>query len=151
MQAENRLAELGYTLPVAAAPAARLCPGEAGGGPGVHRRSDPHPGRCVGLSRQGGAGLDPGRGPGGRCALHPQPAGGSESPPGDLDKIRQVVKLQAFVSSALGFDRQHIVVNAASELLCAVFGEMASHARTAIGTNQLPLDAPVEIEAIVEV
>ena len=70
---------------------------------------------------------------------------------GDLDKIRQVVKLQAFVSSAVGFDRQHIVVNAASELLCAVFGENGSHARTAIGTNQLPLDAPVEIEAIVEV
>lgn len=70
---------------------------------------------------------------------------------GDLDKIRSVIKVQAFVNSAVGFQEQHIVVNAASDLLFKVFGEEGRHARTAVGTNQLPMDAPVEIEAILEV
>ena len=70
---------------------------------------------------------------------------------GDLDKIKNVIKLQAFVSSVPGFDKQHILVNAASQLLYDVFGECGRHTRTAIGTNQLPLDAPVEIEAIFEI
>lgn len=69
---------------------------------------------------------------------------------GDLDKIVNVIKLQAFVSSEVGFTEQHIVVNAASELLYEIFGEPGRHARTAVGTNQLPLDATVEIEAILE-
>lgn len=70
---------------------------------------------------------------------------------GDLDRIKNVVKVQAFVSSAVGFDCQHLVINAASQLLFDVFGEAGRHARTAVGTNQLPMDAPVEIEAILEV
>lgn len=69
----------------------------------------------------------------------------------DLDKIKNVVKLQAFVSSEPGFDKQHILINAASQMLYDVFGECGRHTRTAIGTNQLPLDAPVEIEAIFEI
>lgn len=70
---------------------------------------------------------------------------------GDLDRIRRVVKLQAFVNSQTGFMQQHIVVNAASRLLYDALGEKGHHARTAVGTNQLPMDATVEIEAIVEV
>ena len=70
---------------------------------------------------------------------------------GDLDKVKNVVKVQAFVNSKTGFMQQHIVVNAASQLLYDVFGEPGRHARTAVGTNQLPMDAPVEIEAIFEV
>lgn len=69
----------------------------------------------------------------------------------DLDKVKNVVKLQAFVNSKTGFNQQHIVVNAASQLLYDVFGEKGRHARTAVGTNQLPMDAPVEIEAIFEI
>lgn len=69
---------------------------------------------------------------------------------GNLDLVKAVVKLQAYVNSEVGFDQQHILVNAASQLLYDVFGEEGRHARTAIGTNQLPLDAPVEIEAIIE-
>lgn len=68
---------------------------------------------------------------------------------GDLDKIKHIVKLQAFVSSETGFDQQHIVINAASQLLYEVLGDAGRHARTAIAVNQLPLDATVEIEAIV--
>ena len=70
---------------------------------------------------------------------------------GDLDRIKRIVKLQAFVSSAVGFDKQHIVINAASQLLYDVLGDAGRHARTAIAVNQLPLDAAVEIEFIVEV
>ena len=70
---------------------------------------------------------------------------------GDLDRIERIVKLQAFVNSKTGFMQQHIVVNAASRLLYDALGEKGHHARTAVGTNQLPMDAAVEIEAIVEV
>ena len=70
---------------------------------------------------------------------------------GSLDKVKNIVKVQAFVNSKTGFQEQHIVANAASQLLYEVFGESGRHARTAVGTNQLPMDAPVEIEAIVEV
>lgn len=70
---------------------------------------------------------------------------------GDLDKVKNITKIQVFVNSKTGFMEQHIVANAASQLLYDVFGEKGRHARTAVGTNQLPMDAPVEIEAIVEI
>ena len=70
---------------------------------------------------------------------------------GDLDKVKSIVKLQAFVASKTGFDQQHLVTNGASELLGQIFEEQGTHARTAVGINQLPLDAPVEIEAIFEI
>lgn len=70
---------------------------------------------------------------------------------GDLDRIVRIVKLQAFVSSTTEFMQQHLVVNAASQLLHDALGEKGHHARTAVGTNQLPMDVTVEIEAIAEV
>lgn len=70
---------------------------------------------------------------------------------GDLDKVKNVIKVQAFVNSKTGFNKQHLVANAASQLLFDVFGEIGRHARTAVGTNQLPMDVPVEIEAIFEI
>lgn len=69
----------------------------------------------------------------------------------DLDKVKNVIKLQAFVASKTGFDQQHLVTNGASELLFDIFGDAGKHARTAVGINQLPLNSPVEIEAIFEV
>lgn len=70
---------------------------------------------------------------------------------GDLDKVKNVVKVQAFVNSTPDFTQQHIVVNAASQLLFDVFGECGRHARTAVAVPVLPMDATVEIEAILEV
>jgi len=70
---------------------------------------------------------------------------------GDLDKVEQVVKLLGFVASVDGFARQPWVMNGASELLIKLFGERGKHARSAIGTNQLPLDIPVEVEIVVRV
>jgi len=69
---------------------------------------------------------------------------------GERDRISGCLKLTAFVSSAVGFDRQHIVINAASQVLLDVFGESGAHARSAVGTNQLPMDVTVEIEGIFE-
>jgi enamine deaminase RidA (YjgF/YER057c/UK114 family) len=69
---------------------------------------------------------------------------------GDLDKIEQVVKVTGFVSSAPGFNGQPKVINGASELLGQLFGEKGAHARSAVGVNELPLDAACEVEMIVK-
>ena len=68
-----------------------------------------------------------------------------------LDAVLAVVKVVGFVASAPSFTGQPAVVNGASELLGAVFGDAGAHARSAVGVASLPLDAPVEIELIVEV
>ena len=70
---------------------------------------------------------------------------------GDLDKVERVIKLLGFVASVDGFTRQPWVMNGASELLIKLFGERGKHARSAIGTNQLPQDIPVEVEIVVQV
>ncbi|MCP3738075.1 RidA family protein [Rossellomorea sp. BNER] len=69
---------------------------------------------------------------------------------GDLSRVKQVVKLLAFVNSAPGFVEQPYVINGASELLEEIFGEKGQHARSAIAANELPFNTPVEIEMIVE-
>jgi enamine deaminase RidA (YjgF/YER057c/UK114 family) len=68
-----------------------------------------------------------------------------------IDSVTRVVKVVGFVASAPGFNGQPGVVNGASELLGEVFGEAGAHARSAVGAFELPLDAPVEVELIVEV
>jgi enamine deaminase RidA (YjgF/YER057c/UK114 family) len=68
-----------------------------------------------------------------------------------LDSVTRVVKVVGFVASAPGFTGQPAVVNGASELLGEVFGDAGRHARSAVGVAALPLDAPVEVELIVEV
>jgi enamine deaminase RidA (YjgF/YER057c/UK114 family) len=69
----------------------------------------------------------------------------------DLDSVVRVVKVVGFVASADGFYGQPGVVNGASELLGDVFGEAGRHARSAVGVAVLPLNAPVEVEVVVEV
>lgn len=70
---------------------------------------------------------------------------------GGLDRVRRVVRLVAHVNSAPGFTEQHLVANGASELLQDVLGEAGRHSRLALGAPELPLDAPVELDLIVEV
>lgn len=69
---------------------------------------------------------------------------------GDFEKVASVIKLTVFVASAPGFTDQHLVANGASELVSAVFGERGQHARSAVGMASLPMNAPVEVEAILE-
>jgi enamine deaminase RidA (YjgF/YER057c/UK114 family) len=68
-----------------------------------------------------------------------------------LDQISRIVKVVGFVASASGFTGQSAVVNGASELFGAVFGDAGQHARSAIGVAELPLGTPVEVEVIVEI
>ena len=68
-----------------------------------------------------------------------------------IDAVTRVVKVVGFVASAPGFHGQPGVVNGASELFGEVFGEAGAHARSAVGVSELPLNAPVEVELIVEV
>lgn len=70
---------------------------------------------------------------------------------GDLDRIVRVVKVVGFVAVDAAFTDHAAVVNGASELLGQVFGDAGKHARSSVGMASLPLDAPVEIELIVEV
>jgi len=70
---------------------------------------------------------------------------------GTLDKVKRVVKLLGFVASTPDFDQQPKVINGASNLLLEIFGDKGQHARSAIGTNALPSNMPIEIEMIVEI
>jgi enamine deaminase RidA (YjgF/YER057c/UK114 family) len=83
------------------------------------------------------------------CALNALAAAASVA--GGLSQISRIVKLTGYVASAPDFTGQPQVVNGASELLLEIFGEAGRHARSAVGTAVLPLDAPVEVELVVEV
>ena len=84
-----------------------------------------------------------------QCALNALAAVKAEV--GDLDAVRRVVKVTVFVASAPDFTGQAQVANGASELFGEVFGDAGKHARSAVGVAVLPLDAPVEVELVVEV
>ncbi|MGA1620686.1 MAG: RidA family protein, partial [Aquiluna sp.] len=83
-----------------------------------------------------------------RCALNAIAA--VKSVLGDLERVKKVVKVVGFVASTPEFTAQPGVVNGASELLQAAFGDVGIHARSAVGVAVLPLNSPVEVELIVE-
>jgi enamine deaminase RidA (YjgF/YER057c/UK114 family) len=66
---------------------------------------------------------------------------------GDLDRVRQVVKVIGYVNTAPGFERQFAVIDGASDLFLALWGEQGSHTRSAVGVFELPRGFPVEVEA----
>jgi len=82
------------------------------------------------------------------CTLNALAA--AQSVLGSLDRVKQVVKVNGFVASTPDFIGQPGVLNGASELLGEIFGDIGKHARAAVGVAVLPLDAPVEVELIVE-
>jgi enamine deaminase RidA (YjgF/YER057c/UK114 family) len=82
------------------------------------------------------------------CALNALAAAAAGA--GRLNGIGRVVKVTGFVASAPGFNAQPRVVNGASDLIGELFGDAGLHARSALGVAELPLDAPVEVEIIVE-
>jgi enamine deaminase RidA (YjgF/YER057c/UK114 family) len=84
-----------------------------------------------------------------QCALNAIAAVKAEI--GDLSQVKQIVKVVAFVASTPDFTGQPRVANGASELFGKVFGDAGVHARSAVGVPVLPLDAPVEVEILVEV
>jgi enamine deaminase RidA (YjgF/YER057c/UK114 family) len=84
-----------------------------------------------------------------QCALNAIAAVQAEV--GDLTKVKQIVKVVVFIASTPDFIGQPQVANGASELLATVFGDAGAHARSAVGVSVLPLDAPVEVELLVEI
>lgn len=70
---------------------------------------------------------------------------------GELDRVRRCVKLGGFVNCLPDFDQQPMVINGASDLMVEVFGDRGKHSRFAVGSNALPFDVPVEIEAVFEI
>ncbi len=76
---------------------------------------------------------------------------GDDDTPGELDRVTRVVRMNVFVNSAAGFCDQAKIANAPSELLVAAFGEAGRHTRCATGAAELPLNAPVELDLVVEV
>jgi enamine deaminase RidA (YjgF/YER057c/UK114 family) len=149
--AEERLAELGLTLPSDTPPLAAYVPAVRTGNlvytSGQLPRID---GELTHVGKVG-AEVTPeqAREAAQACALNAIAAVKAEI--GDLGKMRRVVKVVGFVASAPDFTGQPGVVNGASELLGKVFGDAGVHARSAVGVAALPLDVPVEVEMIVEV
>lgn len=151
MTPEDRLGELGLELPEVVAPVAVYVPAVR---TGQHvYTSGQLPLRSGALLASGKVGSDVtpedayecAR----QCALNAVAAIRAEV--GELSAVTRVVKVVGFVASAPGFTGQPQVVNGASELLGAVFGDAGRHARSAVGVAVLPLDAPVEVEVVVEV
>ncbi|SNS91038.1 Enamine deaminase RidA, house cleaning of reactive enamine intermediates, YjgF/YER057c/UK114 family [Anaerovirgula multivorans] len=70
---------------------------------------------------------------------------------GDLDRVKEIVHLKGFIASTTDFFEQPTVINGASDLMIEIFGEAGKHTRCALGTNVLPTDIPVEIELVVEI
>lgn len=148
---EDRLAQLGLTLPGVAAPVAAYVPALRTGNY-IHTSGQlPMVEGKLPKTGKVGAEVTPeeAKALAQRCALNALAAVKAEL--GDLALVRRVVKVVGFVASDPGFTGQPAVLNGASELLGEVFGEAGKHARSAVGVAVLPLDAPVEVEIVVEV
>jgi enamine deaminase RidA (YjgF/YER057c/UK114 family) len=148
---QERLHALGLKLPEVAAPVAAYVPAVRTGGYVYTSGQLPLTDGELPATGKVGAEIDTARAKGLAriCALNALAAAASAA--GGLAGIRQIVKVTGFVASAPGFTGQPQVINGASELLLDVFGDAGRHARSAVGVAVLPLDAPVEVELIVEV
>lgn len=147
---EQRLADLGLTLPVVTAPLAAYVPAVVAGGFVYTSGQLPFvDGKLPATGKVGASiGVDEAAGFARTCALNALAAAASVA--GGLSGIKRIVKVTGFVASAPHFTGQAQVVNGASELLIEVFGEAGKHARSAVGMAVLPLDTPVEVELIAE-
>jgi len=151
VSASARLSELGLTLPTVAAPVAAYVPAVRTGNLVWTSGQLPFVDGALPITGKVGAEVEAGRAKelAQTCALNALAAIAAEI--GDLERVRRVVKVVGFVASAPGFFGQPGVINGASELLGQVFGDAGRHARSAVGVAVLPLDAPVEVEVVVEV
>jgi enamine deaminase RidA (YjgF/YER057c/UK114 family) len=148
---EKRLEELGVVLPAAATPAANYVPYARTGS--LLFTSGQLPLKDGKLAFTGLLGRDldtaAGKEAAKYCAVNVLAQ--AKAALGSLEKIGRFVKITVFVASAPDFTEQHLVANGASDLFAAALGEAGKHARSAVGTAVLPLNAAVEVEAIIEV
>ena len=148
---EERLEELGLAVPGVAKPVAAYIPAIRSGNHVYTSGQLPmRDGQLIQAGKVGGEvtqeeAVECAR----QCALNALAAIKAEV--GELSAVKQVVKVVAFVASTPDFTGQPLVANGVSELLGEVFGDAGRHARSAVGVSALPLDAPVEVELLVEV
>lgn len=147
-QTRNKLKAIGRELPSVSAPGASYVPASRVGN--IVYTSGQLPLRDGTLAAAGkvGAEISPEEAAdlAALCVLNALAAAGIH---GNLDKAR-IIKVVGFVASTPGFNGQPVVINGASNLLVDVFGDNGQHARSAIGVAELPLNAPVEVELVVE-
>jgi enamine deaminase RidA (YjgF/YER057c/UK114 family) len=147
---DAKLAELGLSLPQAAAPVAAYVPVVIAGGLAHVSGQLPFIGGDIVKGRLGeNVSLEDGTRAAQACGL--MILAQLKAALGSLSRVERVVKLGAFVSSTADFTDQPKVANGASELMAAVFGDVGKHARSAVGVPVLPLGAAVEVDAIVAV
>jgi enamine deaminase RidA (YjgF/YER057c/UK114 family) len=145
-----KLAELGLELPEVVPPVASYVPAvQSGRHVYVSGQLPMAQGKLLATGKVGaGVSAEQAKDLAARCALNALAAVDALV---GLENVVKIVKVTGFVASAPGFTGQPAVINGASDLLGAVFGEAGRHARSAVGVAELPLDAPVEVELIVEV
>ena len=150
MTVEQKLAELGLELPNVATPAGAYVPAVISGNLVFTAGQIPLVDGVLMATGKVGSGISPefAKEIAQRCALNALAA--IKGVIGDLSRVKRVVKVVGFVASTPEFTGQPGVLNGASELLGKVFGDAGLHARSAVGVASLPLDAPVEVELIVE-
>lgn len=147
---EQRLADLGLTLPAPAAPVAAYVPVVVAGGLAHVSGQLPFVDGKLVLGRLGeNVSVEDGTVAARACGL--MILAQLKAALGSLARVERVVKLGAFVSSTDTFTDQPKVANGASELMAAIFGDAGKHARSAVGVPVLPLGAAVEVDAIVAV
>ena len=150
MSVETNLAALGLELPEVATPAGAYVPAVISGNLVFTAGQIPLvDGKLMAEGRLGAEiTAEQGKEIAQRCALNAIAA--VKSVLGDLERVKKIVKVVGFVASTPEFTAQPGVVNGASELLQAAFGDVGIHARSAVGVAVLPLNSPVEVELIVE-
>ncbi|HVS68119.1 MAG TPA: RidA family protein [Mycobacteriales bacterium] len=148
---EDRLADLGLTLPAVAAPLAAYVPTvESDGLVWMSGQLPLVDGKLPKTGKVGAqVSVDDANALARICALNAIAA--LKAQLGDLDRVERIVKVVGFVASAPDFTGQPAVVNGASELFAEVFGDAGRHARSSVGVAVLPLDAPVEVELVAKV
>lgn len=148
---DNRLEAMGIRLPVAAAPAANYVPYVISGNLLYLSGQLPMEDGKIAVTGLAGADVDlaAAQRAAELCAINILAQ--AKAALGDLGRIARVIKLNGFVASAPGFTEQHLVINGASNLIANVLGDAGKHARAAVGMAALPLNAAVEIDAILEI
>ncbi len=148
---EERLAELGLSVPEVPTPVAAYIPALRSGHHVFTSGQLPmRDGQLIATGKVGGeVSQEEAVACARQCALNALAAVRAET--GDLSAVTRIVKVVVFVASTPDFTAQPQVANGVSELLGEVFGDLGRHARSAVGVSVLPLDAPVEVELVVEV
>ncbi len=151
MTPEEKLASLGLVVPEVAKPVAAYIPAVRSGNHVYTSGQLPmRDGQLMATGKVGGeVSQEEAVACARQCALNALAAIRAEV--GELSAVKRVVKVVAFVASTPDFTGQPLVANGVSELLGEVFGDAGRHARSAVGVPVLPLDAPVEVELVVEV